>query len=183
MARTGPTGVASPRSLVGPIQSLRRRMRSAYWTWRVRRASAEAGPRLKVNGRSLVNRSTRLGTNVNMNGLQVIGPGPVTIGDNFHSGRGCVLYTHNHNHDSEVALPYDDTYVVQPVTIGDNVWLGDDVVVLPGVTIGEGAIIQVRSVVVADIPPLAIAGGHPCRAFTKRKAERYHRLKAAGRFH
>jgi chloramphenicol O-acetyltransferase type B len=134
-----------------------------------------------VNGRSSVNGKTRLGVNVHMNGLEVRGGGAVSIGDNFHSGVGCRIYTANHNHAGQ-ALPYDSTFVVEPVSIGDNVWLGDDVVVLPGVTIGEGAIVQVRSVVVRDVPPLAVVGGHPAKPFGQREAERYRGLKAAGRF-
>lgn len=58
-------------------------------------------------------------------------------------------------------LPYDTSYVDKDVTIGDCVWLGNNIIILGGVTIGEGAIIQAGSVVCKDIPPLAIAGGHP----------------------
>jgi acetyltransferase-like isoleucine patch superfamily enzyme len=55
--------------------------------------------------------------------------------------------------------------------------------VLGGVTIGEGAIIQAGSVVVSDIPSLAIAGGHPARVFKNRDGAHYERLKRGGRFY
>ena len=55
-------------------------------------------------------------------------------------------------------------------------------IVLGGVTIGEGAIIQAGSVVVKDIPPLAIAGGHPAVPFKYRDKEHYYRLKELGQF-
>jgi acetyltransferase-like isoleucine patch superfamily enzyme len=50
-----------------------------------------------------------------------------------------------------------------PVVLGDNVWIGFDVCVLPGVTIGEGSVIGARSVVADDVPPYTIAAGNPAR--------------------
>ncbi|HYE61496.1 MAG TPA: acyltransferase [Phycisphaerales bacterium] len=51
----------------------------------------------------------------------------------------------------------------RPVRLGRNVWVGFDTCILPGVTIGEGAIVGARSVVCTDIPPMTIAGGNPAR--------------------
>ncbi|WP_425430495.1 DapH/DapD/GlmU-related protein [Chitinophaga niastensis] len=50
---------------------------------------------------------------------------------------------------------------VKPVSIADNVWIGTNVVILPGVNIGEGSIISANSVVHKDIPAMSIAGGNP----------------------
>ncbi|HHT0934569.1 TPA: acyltransferase, partial [Serratia marcescens] len=58
-----------------------------------------------------------------------------------------------------------------------------NVIVLPGVSIGEGAIIQAGSVVVKDIEPYAIAGGHPAKPFSQRDVAHYLQLKAEGKFH
>ena len=52
---------------------------------------------------------------------------------------------------------------VQPVIVEDNVWIGMDVVVLPGVTIGEGSVIATGAVVTKDVPPYSLAGGVPAR--------------------
>ena len=139
--------------------------------------------RLTVNGYSSVNRSTVLGDNVNFNGLRVAGNGAVTIGANFHSGPDCLFITQIHNYDHGEAVPYDGTYIFKPIVIEDNVWLGSRVIVLGGVTIGEGAIIQAGSCVVSDIPKYAIAGGHPAKPFRMRDVEHYERLKKAGKFH
>ena len=81
------------------------------------------------------------------------------------------------------AIPYDDTVISKDVVIEDNVWLGNRVIVLPGVTIGEGAIIQAGSVVVKDIPKCAIAGGHPANVFSSRDKDHYEKLKKEGKFH
>jgi acetyltransferase-like isoleucine patch superfamily enzyme len=58
---------------------------------------------------------------------------------------------------------------VQPVTIGDKVWIGFDVCILPGVTIGEAAVVGAKSVVTADLPPYCIAAGNPARVIRSYK--------------
>lgn len=137
---------------------------------------------LRVNFKSSVTRTTKLGKNVNFNGMRIAGGGRVSIGDNFHSGQDCLMITQIHNYHGE-SIPYDDTYIIKDIVIGDNVWLGDRVIVLGGVTIGDGAIIQAGSVVVKDIPKCAIAGGHPANVFSHRDYDHYERLSKAGRFH
>jgi len=169
--------------MINWIRSIRRRICTRYYTARVRRVVASCGPGLRVNGRSLATPGTHLGRNVNFNGLEIAGGGRVTIGDNFHSGPGCLLIPQNHNFDTGDAIPYDSTYVPRDIAIQDNVWLGSRVIVLGGVTIGEGAIIQAGSCVVSDIPRCAIAGGHPATVFKHRDVAHYERLKREGRFH
>lgn len=138
---------------------------------------------LRVNRYSNVTRNTSLGKNVNFNGMAIKGLGKVVIGDNFHSGEGCLILTDNHDYDNGDAIPYGKKSISKDVSIADNVWLGDRVIILPGVVIEEGAIIQAGSVVVSNIPALAIAGGHPAKVFSERNAEHYARLKAEGKFH
>lgn len=149
---------------------------------RVLRNAKFAKGQVIVNNRSTVNSNTILGHNVNFNGMEILGEGKVVIGDNFHSGTGCVIITHYHNYDNGSAIPYDNTYYHKDVAIGDNVWLGNNVTIVGGVTIGEGAIIQIGSVVVSNIPPMMIAGGHPCKPYRSRDVEHYERLKAEKKF-
>lgn len=162
---------------------MRKRFTREWYTFLVSREAASVGPDLLVQGPSHVSSETHLGTNVNFNGLHVRGGGPVAIGDNFHSGPGCRVLTRNHNYDDGDAIPYDATYIVKGVEIGDNVWFGVDVTVLPGVTIGEGAIVQAGSTVVDDVPDGAIVGGHPAEVIAYRDMEHYRELKQAGNFH
>jgi acetyltransferase-like isoleucine patch superfamily enzyme len=129
--------------------------RRKYYKLIVLKQAKSVGIGLKVNGESYVNRNTTLGNNVNFNGMQVLGLGHIFIGNNFHSGTGCIIITHYHSYHGN-AIPYDDTLYYKDVEIGDNVWLGTNVTILGGVIIGEGAIIQIGSVVVSDIPPMAI---------------------------
>jgi acetyltransferase-like isoleucine patch superfamily enzyme len=138
--------------------------------------------KIYINNRSIVTSNTILGENVHFNGMNIFGEGKVTIGNNFHSGTGCVIITHYHNYDNGTAIPYDDTLYHKDVTIGDNVWLGNNVTILGGVTIGEGSIIQIGSVVVSNVPAMAIAGGHPCKTYKYRNLEHYSKLKSEGKF-
>lgn len=153
-----------------------------YWTWRVSRSCASYKHPLKVQFKSKVTSKTHLGKNVSFNGMQITGHGKVTIGDNFHSGKDCKMITQIHNYEGG-AIPYDHTYIIKDIIIEDNVWLGDQVILLGGVTIGEGAIIQAGSVVVSSIPKCGIAGGHPAKVFKYRNEDHYYRLKLEGKFH
>jgi acetyltransferase-like isoleucine patch superfamily enzyme len=94
-----------------------------------------------------------------------------------------MMITQNHNYDHGTMIPYDDTYIFKDIHIEDNVWLGNRVIILGGVTIGEGAIIQAGSVVVKNIPKYAIAGGHPATVFKYRDIKHYEKLKSAKKFH
>lgn len=143
----------------------------------VEKQCAVHGNDLRVNMLSFVTRDTILGDNVNFNGMRISGKGRVVIGNNFHSGTECMIITSYHNYDNGTKIPYDETYITKNVIIKDNVWLGSRVIVLGGVTIGEGAIIQAGSVVVKDIPAYGIAGGHPAEVFKFRDIEHYEELK------
>lgn len=136
---------------------------------------------LRVNANSSVTSNTVLHKNVNFNGMKIKGAGKVDIGSNFHSGEDCLMISQNHNYDDGKMIPYDKTYILKNITIEDNVWLGDRVIILGGVTIGEGAIIQAGSVVVNDIAKYSIAGGHPAKVFSKRDVEHYKKLKKEGK--
>ena len=147
------------------------------------RMAGSFGKNLKVNSYSSVTRNTFLGNNVNFNGMCISGGGKVLIGNNFHSGRDCLMISQIHNYDSGQKIPYDETYILKDIVVEDQVWLGSRVIVLGGVTIGEGEIIQAGSVVVKDIPKYAIAGGSPCKVFKYRDKEHYSGLKDKGSFH
>jgi virginiamycin A acetyltransferase len=75
---------------------------------------------------------------------------------------------------AEDELPYKGDTV-----IGNDVWIGYDALIMPGVTIGDGAIIAARSVIAADVPPYAIVGGNPARVVRQRfEADSVRRLLA-----
>ncbi|EHK91550.1 sugar O-acetyltransferase [Aggregatibacter actinomycetemcomitans] len=86
---------------------------------------------------------------------------PVTIGDDVMFAPNVSLYTVGHPVDPELRLAGWEQAL--PITIGNNVWLGGNVVVLGGVTIGDNAVIAAGSVVTKDIPANTVAVGSPCR--------------------
>lgn len=167
--------------LHGLRQFLRSRIVYGLYGLPVWRRARRVGRALHCNGPVRVTRQTELGDHVSFNGAVFFGGGSVTIGRWVHTGEGLKVFTRNHNYEGE-AIPYDNTYVHKSVTIGDCVWIGAYVTLLPGTTIGEGAIIQAGSVVHGEIPPMAIAGGNPAKVFAWRDKEHYLRLKEAGRF-
>lgn len=87
--------------------------------------------------------------------------GGITIGHHCFIGPNCGMYTAIHpNIAQERNLGLEKAL---PIVIGDNCWIGGDVTILPGVTIGEGTVIGAKSVVTKDIPDHVIAVGNPCR--------------------
>ncbi len=168
-------------TIIGKFKNHFRIIKRSFYTKKVRNQAFETGERLLVNNNSSVTNKTKIGNYVNFNGMQIGGDGEVIIGNYFHSGSDCLIITDNHNYEGEM-IPYDNTYIVKNVIIDDCVWIGDRVIILGGVHIGEGAIIQAGSVVVNNIPDYAIAGGSPAKVFKYRDIEHYKKLKAEKKF-
>lgn len=94
-------------------------------------------------------------------GCVMLDVGKITIGKNVMFGPNVSIYTAGHPiHPESRNSGYE--YGI-PVTIGDNVWIGGDCVVLPGVTIGSNTVIGAGSVVTKDIPDNVCAAGNPCK--------------------
>lgn len=112
------------------------------------------------------------GTYANMN-LTLIDDWKITIGKNVLIGPNVTLCTTGH--PIHPAHRMDGMYSF-PIEIGDNVWIGGNVMVLPGVTVGENSVIGAGSIVTKDIPANVVAVGSPCRVLreiTERDAEYY----------
>ena len=86
---------------------------------------------------------------------------PITIGNQVMFGPRVCLYTAGHPLDA--ATRNTGLEFGKPIAIGDDVWLGGNVVVLPGVTIGAGTVVAAGSVVRRDLPPHVLAAGNPCQ--------------------
>ena len=108
--------------------------------------------------------------------------GGVRIGRYFHAGRGLTIFSTNHNYRSDRKIPYDERDIPGPVVIEDCVWVGANVSIVPGVTIGEGAIVAMGAVVTRDVPAGAVVAGNPARVVGQRDMVTYRRLKAQGQF-
>lgn len=93
--------------------------------------------------------------------LVILDANKVKFGNNVFIAPNCGFYTAGHPLDYETrnkGLEY-----AKPIEVGNNVWIGGNVVVLPGVSIGDNVVIGAGSVVTKDIPSNSVAVGNPCR--------------------
>jgi len=88
---------------------------------------------------------------------------PIWIGSDTLIGAYCYIISGNHRFDQHDLPIRMQGYEGEPITIGRNVWLGSHVVVLPGVTIGDNAVVGAGSVVTSSIPGAEIWAGVPAR--------------------
>lgn len=113
-------------------------------------------------------KNIHIGENVFINsGCKMQDQGGIYIGDDVLIGHNACLLTLNHVSDPESRA---DMYP-EPVHIEDKAWLGSNVTVLPGVRIGEGAIVAAGAVVTKDVEPLTVVGGVPARFIKNVDAE------------
>lgn len=122
-------------------------------------------------------------------GTNLISKSSILIGNNVVISWGCYLYNHDsHSLDYEkrvedikqFRIDYQNTgngalnknwndVKTKPIVIEDNAWIGFDVTILKGVTIGEGAIIAAKAVVTKDVEPWTVVGGNPARVLKRLK--------------
>ena len=95
------------------------------------------------------------------NNCVFVDPGRITFGDDVKIAPQCGFYTALHPLDPEQRKA--NLEAASPITVGNNVWFGGGVKVLPGVTIGDNCVIGAGSVVTRDIPANSLALGNPCR--------------------
>ena len=97
--------------------------------------------------------------------LIILDANKVKFGDNVFIAPNCGFYTAGHPLDVEKrnkGLEY-----AKPIEVGNNVWIGGNVVVLPGVKIGDNSVIGAGSIVTKDIPANVVAVGNPCKVIKK----------------
>ena len=171
--------------IVNALRLLKRysdRCRRFVWRYRVLATVESAGCKLYVGGPTKVNSKTIFGSYCSTNGLVVKGNGAVVLGDFLHTGTEVTILTSNHDYRNATQLPYCNLHDTRNVHIDRAVWIGDRVIILPGVSVGEGAIIQAGSVVSSDVPALSIVGGNPAKVFRYRDADHYWELANSDAF-
>lgn len=108
-----------------------------------------------------------------------INPGKamVHIGKYCHFGQGLTMYAFNHRYKDSFTIPYDNRTEDRNIEIGDFVWFGANVTVVPGVKIGEGVIAGAGSIITKNIPDCAIIGGNPAQIIKYRDKDLFYKLK------
>lgn len=102
--------------------------------------------------------------------LYAVRNGQIIIGDYVMMGPECVIYTSSHAHDrTDIPMQQQGAEAPRNVIIGDDVWIGRRVSILPGITIGKGCIIGTGAVVTKSIPDYSVAVGVPATVIKNRK--------------
>lgn len=114
-------------------------------------------------------------------GALIAADGGVTLGHGVIIGPRVTLLTSTHRYDPAEAIPYDAVTLLRPIVIEPFVWIGANVSVVPGVRIGEGAVVAMGAVVTKDVPRGAVVGGNPARILKYRDLDRFDRLKREGK--
>lgn len=115
-------------------------------------------PPLFVDYGENISIGARTFVNYNLTALDVA---PITIGEDCQIGPNVQLLTPTHPVEPQARK--DRLEAAEPITIGDNVWLGGGVIVCPGVSIGDNSVIGAGAVVTRDIPANVVAVGNPAR--------------------
>ena len=142
-------------------------------------------PRIDANGEIILGNRVKIWSHIHRTQLSAGGRGKLIIGDNTFINVGSIISAHfqitigkNVQIAPGVILMDNDFHGVEdrnaeviptPITIGDNVWLATRVVVLKGVTIGEGSTIATGAVVTKDVPPHSLAAGIPAKVIKSLK--------------
>lgn len=112
-------------------------------------------------------------------GCSFDGAGGIRIGKGTIFAPGVVIYSRTHNFDLNLtALPFDNKVIIGEVDIGKYVWIGAKVIILPGVKIGDGAVIGAGAVVSRDVPKGAVVAGNPAKILKYRNLEAFDCLAA-----
>lgn len=109
-----------------------------------------------------------IGDNSGM-GLNCRVSGPLKIGANVMMGPDVIIYTQGHNfQNTDIPMIYQGNTQKREVVIGNDVWIGARVIILPGVTVGKGAILAAGAIVTKDVEAYTIVGGNPAKIIKSR---------------
>ena len=122
---------------------------------------AECGKNVNIEKGAVFSSKVHLGDNSGI-GINASIAGTTYIGNDVMMAPNCTIYTQNHRID-DITTPMNKQGFSEerPVYIGDDVWIGGNVTILPGVHIGDHSVVAACSVVTKDVPPWAIAAGNP----------------------
>ncbi len=146
------------------------------------RSFGAVGDKVQIHESCIFNHNANIcfGNNISIQrNCSFSGHGGITIGNGTIIAHDVEIFSGEHNYNSEDLnyLPFDERFVYEKVEIGEYVWIGSHVVILPGIKIGNGAVVGVGSIVTKDVPELAIVGGNPAKILGYRNKEVYNKLK------
>ena len=130
---------------------------------------SKCGKNVNIEKGAIFPSSAELGDNSGI-GIRAQINGKVIIGKNVMMGPDVCIYAINHAFNRvDIPMNFQGFAPEKPVVIGDDVWIGARVIILPGIRIGTGAVIGAGAVVTRDVPDYAVVGGNPARILKMRK--------------
>lgn len=136
--------------------------------WAVKRFIVSCGKDVNIENHALISSKISIGDYSGIGeGARIYGT--TVIGKDVMMGRECIIVTQNHSFDrTDIPMREQGAQEEKPVLIGNDVWIGHRVTILPGSKIGDGVIIGAGAVVSGEIPAYTIVGGVPAKVIRKR---------------
>jgi acetyltransferase-like isoleucine patch superfamily enzyme len=155
IARSNPIRIGA-----GLLLRIARAFFNAYRLWRLRSQGLQCGWNIYIDRRCKIGcpANVKIGAFSNIADAELYALDRITIGERTILGKGAFLCTASH----DVYAP-DFRLLTKPISIGSDVWIGTRATVLPGVTIGDGAVVGAMAVVANDVPAGAVVVGNPAR--------------------
>ena len=145
-------------------------MRARYWM--ASRFVEHCGKNVNFEHGAKFNPELAIGDNSGV-GVNCVVSGRTYIGDDVMMGPDCIMYSYSHAHDRlDIPMTEQGFEKATPIHIGNDVWIGARVIILPGVTVGNHVIIGAGAVVTKDVPDYAIVGGSPAKIIRMRNEGR-----------
>lgn len=139
--------------------------------WCGRRILTECGKNVNIEKGAVFAYDVKLGDNSGIGVNASISSG-VTIGKDVMMGPECIILTTNHGMiDNGIPMWKQESSALRPVTIGNNCWIGSRVIILPGVTLGDGCVVGAGSVVTKSFDDNSIIAGNPAHFIKYRPKE------------
>lgn len=133
-----------------------------------RKMIASAGRNINIEKGASFGRRLSIGDSSGL-GVNCRVQGTVTIGDNVMMGPDVLIYTTNHEFkNKDIPMQQQGYQQERPVVIGNDVWIGARVIILPGVNIGDGVVIGAGAVVAEDVPAYCVCAGNPAQVIRER---------------
>lgn len=131
----------------------------------------KCGKNVNIEKGAVFSSKVELGDNSGI-GINASITGSVHIGDNVMMGPCCTFYSYNHAFDRlDIPMCRQGFSEEKTIVIGNDVWIGGHVIFLPGVHVGNGAIVGAGAIVTKDVPEYAIVGGNPAKVIKYRNGE------------
>lgn len=152
------------------------KLRQRLYHNELRRRGVTLGEGAYVARGSQITAAASIGDYTQINGpARLVGLAPISVGKYCAIGTGVTMVSDNHDMRTpniqvtlSLSLGIEDPRIPDPISVRNSVWIGDHVILLPGVTVEDGAVIGAGSIVTKDIPAFGIAVGAPARVIRSR---------------